>query len=456
MKRPLIIGAIGAVLLAIAFGLNVLLNRADDRVATLAEPAPAPVDAGPSTTAGLPTAPPQPAAPIAPTPTVPAPAAQARVAPPPLVAAPVPPPAAAALGLPTAAPPAAPAAQPAPPPSAAATAAPPAPSAAAVPPPSPNVIPPGPVVLRPTFDVVRVNPRGDAVIAGRAFPNAEVTVLDGERPIGSTVADGRGEWVLLPSEPLPSGGRELSVVAHSAGQEPIKSDQVVVLVVPERETGSKAAPQPTTPPLALLVPREPPSPAPAPTTVLQAPPPSAGSDATAAAAPPKPVGEGAPARSPGAPVTVDVVDYTQQGNISFAGTARPGDQVQIYLDDRPIGRAAADAQGSWRFEPLAPVEPRLYRMRVDEIDAVGQVTSRVELPFSRAEIAPDNIEPGRIVVQPGNNLWRIARTTYGRGIRYTVIYQANHDQIRDPNLIYPGQVFALPSAVEASGAGAKP
>jgi nucleoid-associated protein YgaU len=48
------------------------------------------------------------------------------------------------------------------------------------------------------------------------------------------------------------------------------------------------------------------------------------------------------------------------------------------------------------------------------------------------------------VIQPGNNLWRISRVIYGRGIEYTVIYQANRDRIRDPDLIYPGQIFATP------------
>ena len=47
-------------------------------------------------------------------------------------------------------------------------------------------------------------------------------------------------------------------------------------------------------------------------------------------------------------------------------------------------------------------------------------------------------------MQPGTNLWRIASQAYGSGLRYTVIYQANQGQIRDPNLIYPGQVLAVP------------
>src|SRR5947209_3775092 len=55
----------------------------------------------------------------------------------------------------------------------------------------------------PSFDVVRVNPQGEAVIAGRAAPGSEVRVLDGDREIGRVTADRNGEWVLVPKEPLP-------------------------------------------------------------------------------------------------------------------------------------------------------------------------------------------------------------------------------------------------------------
>ena len=48
------------------------------------------------------------------------------------------------------------------------------------------------------------------------------------------------------------------------------------------------------------------------------------------------------------------------------------------------------------------------------------------------------------VVSPGDSLWRISRVTYGAGMRYAVVYKANRDQIRNPNRIYPGQIFVLP------------
>jgi nucleoid-associated protein YgaU len=48
------------------------------------------------------------------------------------------------------------------------------------------------------------------------------------------------------------------------------------------------------------------------------------------------------------------------------------------------------------------------------------------------------------IVSKGDNLWRISQRTYGKGVRYTVIYGANQEQIRNPDLIYPGQIFVLP------------
>jgi nucleoid-associated protein YgaU len=68
------------------------------------------------------------------------------------------------------------------------------------------------------------------------------------------------------------------------------------------------------------------------------------------------------------------------------------------------------------------------------------------------------LDPGTVVipevntaiVSRGDNLWRISRRVYGRGLRYTVIYAANQEQIRNWHLIYPGQVFVLPGETEAA------
>ncbi len=68
------------------------------------------------------------------------------------------------------------------------------------------------------------------------------------------------------------------------------------------------------------------------------------------------------------------------------------------------------------------------------------------------------LDPGTVLipevntasVSRGENLWRISKRVYGRGVRFTVIYSANQNQIRSPRLIYPGQVFVLPPETPAS------
>ncbi|MCT7375961.1 LysM peptidoglycan-binding domain-containing protein [Chelativorans salis] len=66
-----------------------------------------------------------------------------------------------------------------------------------------------------------------------------------------------------------------------------------------------------------------------------------------------------------------------------------------------------------------------------------------------AEMAPP-LEPvdGAVIIRRGDTLWHISRRVYGHGIRYTTIYLANQDQIRDPDRIWPGQIFALPEKTE--------
>jgi nucleoid-associated protein YgaU len=153
---------------------------------------------------------------------------------------------------------------------------------------------------------------------------------------------------------------------------------------------------------------------------------------------------------------IDSVEYDQAGSMRFAGGAPPGTTLRLYVDEKYIGDAVADAQGRWALMPETQPSIGRHRLRVDQISpADGRVLARAEVPFQREELPAEAFAQQRIVVQPGNNLWRIARATYGRGTRYTVIYQANKDQIADPNRIFPGQVFALPTAQPAPAASSR-
>ncbi len=275
----------------------------------------------------------------------------------------------------------------------------------------------------PSFDIVRVDPHGAAVIAGRSAPGAEVVVAANGHPIAKTQADAQGQWVALPAAPLPAGGQQLTVSslpAQPGGAARIGSAPVIVLVP---GVAAVHAPKPAEQgAVAVLAPPT------GPTRLLQ--PPAA--PGKTASGPPR--------------LGLGMVDYDSQGAIRFAGTAAPHSTVRMYVDRRAVGDAVADAQGRWTLVPAAPIAEGRHQLRTDQLRPNGTVAARIALPFQRVAVPDTALLDGKVVIQPGENLWRIARQVYGRGIRYTVIYLANRSQIRNPDLIYPGQVFTVPAA----------
>jgi len=281
----------------------------------------------------------------------------------------------------------------------------------------------------PSFDVVQVSPDGSSVVAGRAVPGATVKIMDGAETLGEVTADGRGEWVFVPTRPLPVGTRQLGLAALLPDGTEVLSREVVVVVVDPAKVEDRAESagagagetMPSTQPLAVLLPRD----GQGPSRVLQR---SRIEEPVATAS----------------GLTLGVIDYDEAGQVDLSGQAQPKQMVTVYLDNRLVGRAQADDRGEWRLVPVEKIDPGTYTLRVDQLDTGGSVVSRIETPFAMADLSKTATGEGLIVVQPGNSLWRIARRVYGSGVRYTVIFEANQDQIRDPHKIYPGQIFLAP------------
>lgn len=262
-------------------------------------------------------------------------------------------------------------------------------------------------IAPPSFDVVRVDPRGTAVVAGRGMPGAAVSLLAGDSEIAQAQIDQAGEWVMIVEEPLPSGSVELSLLMRTPTGQEIRSDQVVVVSVPETRD--------STPLVVLGRPGEA-------SQVLQGP-----FDGIAMGA-----------------LALETVDYDEAGAVIFSGRAEPGARVRIMADGELVGETVADAAGRWTVQASETFAPGVYDLQVDQLNAEGQVTAVIVLPFERVSAEALAMGGERVVVQPGNSLWRIARRLYGEGVQYTVIYEANQAQIRDPDLIYPGQVLDVP------------
>jgi LysM repeat protein len=342
----------------------------------------------------------------------------------------------------------------------------------------------------PTIDVSRVDSDGASVVSGRADPGARVVILvDGAR-VAETVAERDGSFATLFTL-APTAAPSLMTVQSVLPDGQVLESAASVALAPV--TGPVPGPVPGQVIAATLAPAETPAAPPvAPPAAPPVTPPNTlrvtETGATVAQAPalaplsgPEPsmpsVADPADDQidqlvPPIAAVLVDAISYTPQGAVQLSGKGAAGQVARIYLNDQPVADAMVDASGQWQVT-LGDTAPGVYVMRIDQVDATGTVTARYETPFKRETLqalaalsgeppsapevtaaapapptppgpTPAAPAPVSITVQPGFTLWGIARDSFGDGVLYVQVFEANRDQIRDPDLIYPGQVFTLP------------
>ena len=319
------------------------------------------------------------------------------------------------------------------------------------------VTPPKAAIAAPSFDVVRVEPTGELVVGGRGEPDAEMTLLDDGKALDRAKVGSNGQFAMVPPS-LKPGPHNLTLSMRLADGQTLLSTQNVAVDVPDNKSGpllvaKTEAGQPT----QLLTPVTPEEAKPASTTT-----PAAPTNKT-------------PELTGGrAIVAITVVEAEDTGTLYAAGKAAPGASVRLYLNDTYLAPADVGTDASWSLKIAKGVVPGQYRVRADDVDpATGKVLSRAEVTFNfaakpavaeaatqpapapattpapapaattpAATVVVDSIETATVL--RGDSLWRISRKTYGAGIRYTEIHRANQQQIRDPDLIYPGQIFVLP------------
>ena len=151
-------------------------------------------------------------------------------------------------------------------------------------------------------------------------------------------------------------------------------------------------------------------------------------------------------------LALDSIAYDPFGNVTVGGRSSPSGLVRFYVNNEAISAAKTNKEGYWETD-LSDIVPGTYTLRIDQLSLKGDVISRLESPFKRedreklAKLIAPSTSPARInivTVQPGNTLWAIARKRYGDGLLYVRVFEANRDKIKDPDLIYPGQLFDLP------------
>jgi nucleoid-associated protein YgaU len=301
--------------------------------------------------------------------------------------------------------------------------------------------------VEPAFDVVNVDPSGEAVIAGRAAPNAKVELRDAGKTVSEATADAAGQFVIIPPALTP-GDHSLSLTASADKAQPAISRSVAVSV-PAPEVKVAVAPAPTEAKAApALAPTAPAQPAQAMRTVA------------------------APQPTPGSRVAIQSVEADATGGLVARGSAEPNAAVRLYLNDANIADAKTQSDGRWSLTIKGGMTPGGYLMRADEISpgaaaAVASANTPFDYPAAPALASPvapsaastsagqssapspadpiiESVQTKRVAA--GHTLWELSRNYYGDPTHYPVIYEANKWEIHNPNLIYPGEVFVVPKS----------
>ncbi|WP_053998016.1 LysM peptidoglycan-binding domain-containing protein [Ahrensia marina] len=431
-----------------------------------------------------------------------------------------------------------------------------------------------PESIVPTFDILRVEPNGDMVIAGVAASNADVEIVAGSKSLAVTKSNNSGEFVAILDEPLAQGDYEIVLRATQNDGSVATSLETAIVSIPEKGSNDVLAlveaPGAPSRLITKLEPKEAVQTAEAPEVagseedeavaeINETPKPAAPEEEAAQIAENEPLQEEPPQQKAGELVRIEAVEIDGE-KVFVAGATDAGARIRVYANEIVLGEDIANDEGRFLVEANRNLPVGDYVIRADRLSENGvDVVSRAAVPFARAEgtklaavavpkapelpdnapeissepadTAPDssataeasddnnapatvsNVEDtptkaevaasprenvtddqvaestapqsqpateqqvaatqkpadiqttgnvnerlkpvdSSVIIRRGDTLWQISRRVYGRGIKYTTIYQANEDQIKNPHKIWPGQVFALPENADESDTAA--
>jgi nucleoid-associated protein YgaU len=241
----------------------------------------------------------------------------------------------------------------------------------------------------PSFDVLRVEPDGSTVIAGRAAPNADVAVSDGQKIISTVKAGATGDFAVVLDQPLAAGDHQLVLQAKGTNGKAVTSQEVATISVPKDNTGELLAmvSKPGEASRIMTMPEASPAQA-------------AGETAASTDAKPAPATQTAAAEAPSAVIVqsnasasaaldpeVQVSAVEIEGDKLFvAGKAPKGRSVRVYADDKLVSEVKANEKGRFVADNTMPLAVGDHTIRADVLSADGaRVEFRASVPFFRPE-----------------------------------------------------------------------
>jgi nucleoid-associated protein YgaU len=324
----------------------------------------------------------------------------------------------------------------------------------------PNATPAAPL----TIDLARVKPDGAAVFAGTAAPNAKIRIFEGDILLGETIANANGEWVIVLEKSLAAGQHLISVaMERSDGTTEMADRSLAVEIYQDTETKPLVALLPETAtevPVLIQSPDDVDNAKLAATASEATASESTASEAivadpakadsampeTAAAAPGKAQANSQIAASQIAALAPSAIVWRDASHILISGTSRGGVRVTVNDAKGQFGEALVLADGAWQVAGSLDMDIAVNQLRFALFDDANQIIARYDLPVKARDLAKGQDGSPLVVVNKGDMLWRIAYHQLGEGVKYVDIVRRNQQDIADPDLIFPKQIFAVPQS----------
>jgi len=273
-----------------------------------------------------------------------------------------------------------------------------------------------------SIDLAQVKPNGAAVFAGSSPPNVRIFVYEGDILLGETVADANGEWVVILDKNLRPGDHLVSIGSTDASGNATVADIMLGIQVSENKDER---------PLVALLPQTDSTPP----RLLQSP---DNTDENGSIASKSKVADLPPALAPRS------LAWKDAGALVVSGVSRGGALVSALADDIDFGTVQVEADGSWQIAGKVNMDAAGWVMQFILHDSNGDTVATYALPVATRDLSRGLDGSRMVVVQRGDALWRIAYSSYGEGIRFVDIVRRNAGAIKDPDLIFPNQIFTIP------------
>ncbi|MCL2629542.1 MAG: LysM peptidoglycan-binding domain-containing protein [Alphaproteobacteria bacterium] len=253
----------------------------------------------------------------------------------------------------------------------------------------------------PEFDMVRTQPGGGLVVAGRFIPGAVVQIEVNKKVIGRETCSRKGEFAFSTSSKFKPGNYIVRLLSEDGNL--ASKDSVFVYIASEKDGAS----------LSLLMTESG-------SKFLQAP------------------------KSSDNALSITKIDYFARGRLRIQGQGLPRLNVGATFNGQPIGAGKVADNRTFGFDATFNdfQANKNYTIEIKMTDDLGNVVDVVSHSFNMPESKPG--EAAYYTVKKGDNLWVISRRHYGRGILYTQIFDANRKKIKDPHWIFPKQIFLIP------------